>query len=192
MKSINLKKKKVLISINTAWNFVNFRSGLIRALVAEGYDVVAVAPYDQYSSRVTELGCRFVSLPMDNKGTHPGRDLLLFWRFLRLLIRERPNMFLGFTVKPNIYGSLAARLLAIPIVNNIAGLGAVFGKSGVLLRLVQFLYRIALRGSSKVFFQNNDDRQHFIETRLVKAEVTGHLRGELVVLQQRNGFGANA
>ena len=72
---------KVMISLNTAWNLVNFRAGLIRALVAQGYDVVAVAPDDAYSERLAGLGCRFIALPMDNQGTHPGRDLLLFFRF---------------------------------------------------------------------------------------------------------------
>ena len=68
---------KVLIALNTAWNLLNFRAGLIRALVAQGHAVVAVAPDDAYASRLAELGCRFVALPMDNQGTHPGRDVLL-------------------------------------------------------------------------------------------------------------------
>jgi hypothetical protein len=62
---------KIVICLNTAWNLINFRSGLIRALVAKGYDVVAAAPPDAYVPRVLELGCRFVPLPMDNQGTHP-------------------------------------------------------------------------------------------------------------------------
>ncbi|VAY89155.1 Glycosyltransferase family 1 protein (fragment) [mine drainage metagenome] len=108
--SATLRKRKVLIALNTAWNLFNFRAGLIRALVDQGYEVVAVAPYDEYAPRLTALGCRFVVLPMDNKGTHPGRDLLLFFRFLKLFRYERPHVFLGYTVKPNIYGSFAARM----------------------------------------------------------------------------------
>jgi hypothetical protein len=61
-----------------AWNLYNFRAGLIRALVAEGCEVVAVAPPDESAVRLPELGCRFVPLAMDNRGTHPGRDLLLW------------------------------------------------------------------------------------------------------------------
>jgi len=89
---------KVIIALNTAWNLVNFRAGLIRALVAEGHEVVAVAPDDAHAPRLAELGCRFVALPMDNKGAHPGRDLILFFRFLSLLRRERPDVFLGYTI----------------------------------------------------------------------------------------------
>lgn len=168
---------KVVIALNTAWNLVNFRAGLIRALVSAGYEVVAVAPYDEYVVRLTELGCRFVALPMDNKGTHPGRDSLLFFRFLKLLRRERPDVFLGYTVKPNVYGSLAARALGIPVVNNVAGLGAVFIRDSWLTRLVRLLYKIALSSSYHVFFQNNEDMRMFVEQGLVAADKVSRLPG---------------
>ena len=168
---------KILISVNTAWNLVNFRSGLIGALVAQGHEVIAAAPDDVYAPRLAAMGCRFVPLPMHNGGTHPGRDALLLWRYLRLLARERPDVYLGYTVKPNVYGSLAARWLRIPVINNIAGLGAVFIKDGWLVRLVRWLYRVALARSAKVFFQNRDDRQLFVAGELVRSEVTELLPG---------------
>ena len=168
---------KVLIALNSSWNLLNFRAGLIRALVAAGYEVVAIAPVDAYSARLSELGCRFVALPMDNKGTHPLHDLLLFLQFWLLLRGERPDVLLAYTVKPNVYGSLAAGLLGIPVVNNIAGLGAVFIKGGWLARLVRGLYRLALRRSAKVFFQNRDDRALFDDAGLIKPEKTDLLPG---------------
>jgi glycosyltransferase involved in cell wall biosynthesis len=145
--------------------------------VAQGYEVVAVAPDDAYAERLASLGCRFVALPMDNQGTHPLRDLMLIIRFWLLLRRELPDVFLAYTVKPNVYGSLAAGILGIPVVNNIAGLGAVFIKDGWLVRLVRGLYRLALRRSAKVFFQNGDDRALFIDAGLVKPEQTDLLPG---------------
>lgn len=153
-------------------------------MVDSGYEVVAVAPHDQYSDRLIELGCRFVSLPMDNNGTHPGRDLLLLWRFLRLFRLERPVVYLGYTVKPNVYGSLAARFLGIHVINNISGLGAVFIKDGWLTRLVRGMYRTALSRSVRVFFQNNDDRQMFIAHRLVRESVTDLLPGSGIDLNK--------
>ena len=153
---------KIIICLNTAWNLLNFRAGLICALVAAGYEVVAVAPHDKYASGLKALGCRFVPLHMENSGTNPVQDVLLTWRFLRLFARERPDVYLGYTVKPNVYGSLAAHMMRIPVINNIAGLGAVFIKDGWLVRLVRWLYRMALKRSALVFFQNDDDRQLFI------------------------------
>lgn len=105
------------------------------------------------------------------------RDLLLLCRFFGLMRAERPDAFLGYTVKPNVYGSLAARALAIPVINNIAGLGAVFIKGGWLNQLVKGLYQVALSRSRKVFFQNDDDRQLFITSRLVIESVTDLLPG---------------
>lgn len=168
---------KVFIVLNTAWNLFNFRAGLIRALVAEGYEVVAVAPPDEYAQRLVDLGCRFVALPMDNKGTHPGRDLLLFFRFLKLLRQERPDVFLGYTIKPNIYGSLAAHMLGIPVVNNIAGLGTAFIRNNWLTRLVRQLYKVALSGSHHVFFQNHEDIRLFVELGLVAPDKVSRLPG---------------
>lgn len=168
---------KVMICLNTAWNLLNFRAGLIKALVAQGHEVIAVAPYDDYAPRLEALGCRFVALPMDNGGTHPVRDAVLMWRFWRLFRLERPDVYLGYTVKPNVYGSLAGHALGIPVINNIAGLGAVFIRDGWLVRVVRWLYRTALKRSAKVFFQNDDDRQLFIGAGLVRSDVTALLPG---------------
>src|SRR3569623_2172118 len=96
------------------------------AMVDAGYDVVAVAPGDDFTERRESGGCRFVDLPMDNHGPHPGRDLLLLLRYLQLFRRVRPFVYLGYTIKPHIYGSLASYALGIPVVNNISGLGVTF------------------------------------------------------------------
>ena len=150
-----MKKPKVLISINTAWNVFNFRSGLIKALINAGYDVVVAAPQDKYVDRVKALGVRFISLPIDSGGTHPIKDSILFIRYMVLFFREKPDFYLGYTIKPNIYGGGAANLLRIPVINNIAGLGSIFIKNTWLTFLVQKLYKFTLKGSKKVFFQNN-------------------------------------
>jgi glycosyltransferase involved in cell wall biosynthesis len=173
-----------MIALNTAWNLVNFRSGLIRALVSHGYEVVALAPSDEYVPHLAGLGCRFVPLPMDNKGTHPGRDLMLLIRFVRLMRKERPDVFLGFTVKPNVYGSVAAHISGVPVINNVAGLGTVFIKGGWLNRLVRGLYRVALARSRNVFFQNEEDRQLFITGGLVDGALTDRLPGSGVDLKK--------
>jgi glycosyltransferase involved in cell wall biosynthesis len=175
---------KIVICLNTAWNLLNFRAGLICALVAAGHEVVAVAPDDKYAASLNALGCRFLPLHMENGGTNPVQDALLTWRFVRLFARERPDVYLGYTVKPNVYGALAAHMLRIPVINNIAGLGAVFIKDGWLVRVVRWLYRVALKRSAKVFFQNDDDRQLFISGGLVRAEVTGLLPGSGIDLNR--------
>lgn len=169
--------QKIIISVNTAWNLYNFRSGLIKALIGHGYEVVALAPRDEYVPRLAELGCRFVDIPMDGNGTHPGRDLLLLLRYLKALRAEQPMAYLGYTVKPNVYGSLAAHLLGIPVINNVAGLGTTFINSSFLTRIVRALYRMSLRRSRLIFFQNADDQALFTEAGLVPAGRTDRLPG---------------
>jgi len=177
-------KRKIVISINTAWNIFNFRAGLIRALIEAGYEVIALAPHDQYSQRLQELGCKVVDLPMDNNGTHPGRDLLLLARYYSVLRTLRPHAFLGYTIKPNIYGSLAAHALGIPVINNIAGLGATFIRDSLITKVVKALYKTALKRSHKVFFQNADDLALFTKAGLVSQDAIGLLPGSGLNLDQ--------
>ena len=174
---VSLKSTKVVIASNSAWSIVNFRTGLIRALLDSGFEVVAVAPPDEFATRLPKLGCRYLPLKIDSKGTHPGRDLLLLWRLWRLLRRERPDAYLGYTVKPNVYGSLAARALGIPVINTITGLGAAFVRQNWLTLLVRGLYRLALARSMRVFFQNEDDRRLFMEGGLVQPKKTDKVAG---------------
>ena len=175
---------KVIISANTSWNLVNFRSGLIRALVCAGYEVIAVAPNDRYVPKLKELGCQVVELPIDMHGRHVGRDLLLFLRYFMIMRKHMPNIYLGFTVKPNIYGSMAANFYGVAVVNNIGGLGAVFSrKSGWLVYLLRILYRGALSRSHKIFFQNQDDHLKFIKERIINNQLTDQLPGSGIDLE---------
>lgn len=173
---------KLLIAVNSSWNLFNFRAGLIRALVAAGHEVVVAAPRDEYSDKLASLGCRYVEVPIDNKGTNPVRDAKLIRSFLALLRSERPAAFLGYTIKPNVYGSLAARWLSIPTINNIAGLGAVFASDGWLNWLVRRMYMLALSRATTVFFQNQEDLDMFVLGGIVRREITDRLPGSGVDL----------
>jgi glycosyltransferase involved in cell wall biosynthesis len=175
---------KVLIALNSAWNLLNFRAGLIKALVADGHTVVLAAPIDEYVSALQALGARFVHLPMCTHGTNPLFDLVLLGRFVRELRRERPDVLMAYTAKPNIYGSMAAHVLGIPVVNNIAGLGSAFIKGGWLALVLSTLYRFALTRSKRVFFQNPDDYRQFVEMGLIRAAQCAVLPGSGVDLQR--------
>lgn len=172
-----MKPPTVLLSVNTAWNAWNFRLGLIEAIMKRGHRVVVAAPADRYAERLIQAGCGFVDFPMDSNGTHPGRDLQLLLRYLALFHTHGPAAYLGYTIKPNIYGSIAARLAGIPIVNNIGGLGATFIDDSMVTRIARLLYKIALRRSTRVFFQNAEDQQLFIDTGLTDAALADLLPG---------------
>ena len=178
-----MMNKKIVMSVNTAWNIHNFRAGLVKALIRQGYDVMVMAPEDGYAHRLAALGCRFKMLAMDNNGTSPGRDLALLIKYWRVLQSVRPLAYLGYTIKPNVYGSIAAHGLEIPVINNIAGLGATFIRNTLLTSLVKRLYRLSLRKSRRVFFQNVDDRNLFVQEGLAQPGVADVLPGSGIDLQ---------
>jgi glycosyltransferase involved in cell wall biosynthesis len=156
---------------------VNFRAALVRALVADGHEVIAAVPDDGALERVEALGARVAVLPMTSASTSVTGDLALLGRYLGLIRRERPDAYLGWTIKPNTYGSLAARLLGVPRINNVSGLGTAFIRETWLTRVAEALYRLGLGKSATVFFQNHADRDEFVARGLVAAQQTEVLPG---------------
>lgn len=175
---------RIVICANTAWNLINFRAGLIRSFHESGMEVIAVAPpHQQHAAQLTRMGCRFEEMPMDNMGTSPIGDLALLMRFAKLFRRIRPDIYLGYTIKPNIYGSIAAKMLGVSVINNIAGLGVAFSRGSKIQGVVEMLYRFALRGSRRVFFQNREDRDDFVRKSIVMPRLAELLPGSGVDLQ---------
>jgi glycosyltransferase involved in cell wall biosynthesis len=174
----------ILISINTSWNILHFRTPLIMALKRQGYRVVSAAPEDVYTPRLKTVVDGHIALPMDNAGTSPFRDIALFLRYLRLLRTMKPAVMLTYTVKPNIYGALAAKFLGIPVIANVSGLGTAFIRDNWLTKVVKLLYRAAFANVHKVFFQNPEDRDLFISMKLVAPEKTVLLPGSGIDLDE--------
>jgi glycosyltransferase involved in cell wall biosynthesis len=162
-----MKPKTIVLSINASWNILNFRMGLIRALQSAGHRVVALAPADAWSERLQAAGVDYRPIEIDRQGLSPVRDLALLRRYWKVLREIRPDVFLGYTAKPNVYGSLAAQALGIAVINNVSGLGTAFIRQGLLTRIVSGLYRLAFRRSSTVFFQNAEDLDLFVAKRIV-------------------------
>lgn len=128
--------KIILITVNSSWNLVNFRTSLIAALQQQGYRVVCAAPTDAHTPKLMQLANDYVPLPMQNDGTSPLHDALLLLRYFLLLRKLRPSAVLAYTIKPNIYATFAARLLGIPVINNVSGLGTAFIKQNWITRVV--------------------------------------------------------
>ena len=169
--------KTITIIINTSWNIYNFRVGLLKALQEEGYKIVAIAPRDTFSHKLEALGFEYHEITMNNKGTNPLEDLKLTMDFCHLLQKIKPVATLHYTIKPNIYGTLAARIASVPVINNVSGLGTVFLDDGLSSKIARWLYRFAFQFSKKVFFQNAYDRELFIKQKLVDAAKTDRLPG---------------
>lgn len=174
----------VALSANSAWNILNFRRSLVEALQLDGYRVVVIVPPGDDVDALGKVGIDVATLPMNPRGVSPPDDALLAYRYLKLLKRLEPAAYLGFTAKPNIYGSMAAHACGVPVINNITGLGTQFGSKKWVTRIVSILYRVALSRSRVVFFQNPDDAQLFVERRLVRSDQVGMLPGSGVDLER--------
>ncbi len=169
--------KTIAIVINTSWNIFNFRLGLLKALQKEGYRIVAIAPRDEYSEKLEALGFEYHNIDINNKGTNPLEDAKLVYAFYKLYKEIAPDVLLQYTIKPNIYGSMAAGMLGIPVISNISGLGTVFLNDSFSSRVARFLYKVALKVPKRVFYQNAHDRALFIDSNLVQKEKTDLLPG---------------
>ena len=174
---------KIAISANSAWYLANFRLNLAKALQDAGCEVIAVGPPGADAARIEAAGVRFISVPMSPNSMNPLRDIDYFMRLFRILQQERPSACLSYTVKPNVYGGMACRLLGIPAILNIAGLGSVFIRDGWLARAVQLLYRLGMSRAYRVFFQNPDDMEMFLRRGLVTLDQSDRLPGSGVDLE---------
>jgi glycosyltransferase involved in cell wall biosynthesis len=160
------------------------RAGLLRALQQAGFEIVAAAPQGRGAEELRRMGVRTEVLPFDPTGMSPLGDLMLLRRFSALMKRVRPAAFIAFTVKPNIYGSVAARRAGLPSINNISGLGRVFVSQTLLTGLVERLYRWGLKRSCVVFFENRDDEQLFLARKIVRPDQVVPLAGAGLDLEQ--------
>lgn len=142
----------------------------IKSLLAEGHEVHTIAPSDDYTHFLTEIGCIHHNIKMDSRGANPIKDLGLLVELWNVYRKIKPEVILHFTIKPNVYGTLAAAMLGIPTVNNVCGLGTVFLKDNLVSKIAIWLYKLSFRYPSKIFFQNPDDLKLFVSRKLVTAE----------------------
>lgn len=160
--SISDKKySHIVLLANSLRGLYSFRFELVQRLIDDGYQVSILAPHDEISSKFTQLGCIFIPVPISRRGTNPFHDFLLFHTFLRHLKQILPAVVLTYTIKPNVYGGLACKLLHIPYITNITGLGTAVENKGPLQAFTTFLYRQALSKAQKVFFQNQENQTFF-------------------------------
>lgn len=168
---------KIAVVLNTSWNIYNFRKGLIKSLMDKGNQVITIAPKDNYTNKLMEMGCRHIPVKMDSRGARPLKDFLLILELYWIYKKIKPDVILHYTIKPNIYGTIAASLLGIPVVNNVCGLGTIFLKDNIVSKVAIGLYRIAFRFPKKIFFQNEDDKNLFVERKIVSKKVCDLLPG---------------
>jgi glycosyltransferase involved in cell wall biosynthesis len=183
-RNLSPERDVVLVAANSSFALTNYRLNLLKALQDAGYRVVAAVPQYEGASKLVDEGIEVRFVPVAPHGTSVARELLLLRGYYRLLRELRPRAFLGFTIKPNIYGALAARAVRVPVINNVTGLGLVFTKGGLLRRIVGALYRVAFRRAYRVFFQNRESRDLFLSLGFVREDQAFLLPGSGIDLHR--------
>ncbi len=158
---------KILILGNKDRDILNFRQEIIVELAKE-HEVHVVSPEGDYGNQLVELGCTLHNIALSRHGKNPLEEIKLFFNYLKLIKKLKPTMVFTFSIKPNLYGSLACRILKTPCVPNITGLGTALNEEGLLKKILLKMYKVCLDKSYMVFFQNTANLTYFKEKGFVK------------------------
>lgn len=175
--------KKILILANNDVGLYKFRKELIQELL-KGNEVYISLPDGALIDLLKKMGCKFINTDVDRRGLNPFKDLKLINEYRKILKKIQPDLIITYTIKPNIYGGILARLKGICYVENITGLGSVFQKDNLLKKMIVFLYRFALKKVKIVFFENKENQDIFINEKIIKKEKTYLLNGAGVNLDE--------
>lgn len=175
--------ERILILANKSGGLYSFRRELLEALAKKG-DLYAAIPNDGWFQELQQAGCSILETPVDRRGINPVTDIKLLWRYIRMIRKMQPTRVITYTIKPNIYGGMACRLLGIPYAVNITGLGTTFQKEGWLKKLVILLYKTALKGADVVFFENQGNMRILNGLGIVRQEQCCLLNGAGVNLEK--------
>ncbi|NLX01631.1 MAG: glycosyltransferase family 4 protein [Syntrophomonadaceae bacterium] len=162
--------KKILILANNDVGLYNFRKELLEVLMGQGYEVYISLPVGEKVEQLRQMGCIFIETPVDRRGTNPLTDFKLVLKYLKIMKNVKPDVVLTYTIKPNIYGSIACRLLKIPYINNITGLGSGFIDKRLLSKLLVMMYKAAIKKSNLVFFQNSSDMDFMLNLGIISGK----------------------
>ena len=159
---------KILVLSNFGMGLFKFRKELLQELTKQGHKVFVSLPYDDYVPLLESLGCEYIESNVDRRGTNPFADIKLLSSYINIIKKIKPDIVLTYTIKPNVYGGIACRITKTPYLPNITGLGTAVENEGLLQKITLNLYKIALKNAKCTFFQNEPNRQFFIDRGIIK------------------------
>ena len=176
-------KKTVLFLANHDVTLYAFRRELIERLLAEGHRVVISTPFGDYVQKLEAMGCECLKIEVDRHGMNPVTEFKLLLEYMKLLKQVKPDMVFTYTIKPNVYGGLVCGWMGIPCVANITGLGTSVENGGLKQKFVLLLYKMGIKHTQTVFFQNEYNRDFMMRHGVIGKNV-GLLPGSGVNLEQ--------
>jgi len=169
----------IVFSGNTSWSMYNFRLGLIKQFIHLGYEVCIVAPEDEYTEKIREAGIRIIVVKkLKRSGNNPIQDFNLFLEYIKIYKALQPAFIFHYTIKPNIYGTLAAKICNIKSISITTGLGNAFSTKGTIFYFAKYLYKISSVYALEVWFLNSSDKSVFIDNKIIPEHKSFILPGE--------------
>lgn len=147
-----------------------FRKELIEALIADGYEMLISCPDGPKFELMKDIPYIYDNPDIDRRGTNPVKDFGLLMHYRKLFKKYRPAVVLTYTAKPNVYASIAAHWMGIPVINNLTGLGSVVNESGMKQAFIMWLFKLAYQKSACMMFQNATNMQVAIDQGMVKGD----------------------
>lgn len=170
--------KSILVLTNCVAGLHSFRREVMKAIVDEGYTLYLSFPdKDERAKYFESIGCKLLDISFNRRGMNPIKDIKLLFDYVRIMKKIKPEAVLTYTIKPNIYGGMAASLCGVPQIANVTGLGDSLENPGTLQKLTIFLYKFGLRNAKTVFFQNSANRRFCIDRRIVNENKSKLLPG---------------
>lgn len=179
-------KKKILFSSNVIWSIYNFRSKLLLELQNKNYEIHVLGNKDKYVDKLKMLGFTVHVLKFNNISKNPFNDIILLFNYISIYRKIKPDLILHNSIKPNIYGSLAARFLGIKVINNISGLASSYILNNWITKITFVLYKVSQLKVQTVFFQNPIDLKIFTSKKIVKNSIAKYIPGSGVDLHDFN------
>lgn len=177
---------KILFIANNSAGLYRFRNMLMTELQNMGHEIIASTPLTSFVDEMNEEGIKLIDTPIDRRGINPITDFGLIVKYFKIMRKEKPDLVISYTIKPNIYGGIVCRLLKVPFYPNITGLGTAFQKDGFVSKLVTFLYKLSCKKAKTVFFENSGNRQIFVDKKIAELEKTVVLNGAGVDIDKFN------
>ena len=172
-----IKNKRILVLANFDMGLYKFRKALLQELIRLENEVYIALPNGEFIPELEKIGCHFVETEVDRRGMNPLHDIGLYRQYRKILKKLKPDLVIGYTIKPNVYGGFACRMATIPFAANITGLGSAIEGGGVLQKLVFAMYKAGLAKAKVVFFENEGNREVLVNAGVVKKEQTHVLCG---------------
>ena len=163
-------KKTIALLTNNDDDVYCFRKELIEGLISEGYEMLISCPYGPKFELMKNISFVYDNPKIDRRGTNPLKDFRLLLHYRALFKRYHPAVVLAYTAKPNVYASIAAHWMGIPVINNLTGLGSVVNESGVKQKFIMWLFKMAYQKSACMMFQNATNMQVAIDQGMVKGD----------------------